>query len=277
MGSNAIASNDRSLVIDLTEEGLSSESTDDGQFLVTSDVFTIQIGSEKATINQDNIEKLQGLLNLTSFVGDPGGNPATNAADGRYSAVVAGSNNLARGDYSFVGSGAYNKATKENSAVVAGYGNNVASGLASAIINGEDNIASGDYSIAMGSNAIASNDRSLVIDLTEEGLSSESTDDGQFLVTSDVFTIQIGSETATINQENIGKLQALLAGLVPVPTPVPPVPTPVPSNTGLGDDAFIGAGNANTADGQAASLTRLRVKIRLQWVTRPMRTRIDLL
>merc|ERR1712238_509571 len=141
-----------------------------------------------------------------SFVG--AGND--NSAREIYSCVVAGFRNTAEGIDSFVGAG----------------GKNLASGRASAILGGSSNKASGDYSIAMGSNAIASNDRSLVINLTEEGPPSKSTDDGQFLVKSDVFTIQIGSEKATINQDNISKLQALL---VPVTSPV--TPSPVPSNT----------------------------------------------
>jgi len=150
-----------------------------------------------------------------------------NTASGRASSVVAGNKNIASGIASSVMGGRFNNAEGDASSVVAG-NYNTASGFYSSVMGGYENTASGEYSIAMGgygntasgvasivmgSNAIASNDRSLVINLAEEeeGQSSESTNDGQFLVKSDVFTIQIGSEKATINQDNIGKLQALLA------------------------------------------------------------------
>ena len=89
---------------------------------------------------------------------------------------------------------------------ISGGFNNEASGQAAAIIGGEANTASGNYSIAMGSNAIASNDRALVINLGEKkGQQVSSNKEGDFLVSADVFTFQIGSKNATINKKNFDK------------------------------------------------------------------------
>mmetsp|Transcript_26913 Transcript_26913/g.30964 ORF Transcript_26913/g.30964 Transcript_26913/m.30964 type:complete len:275 (-) Transcript_26913:97-921(-) len=95
----------------------------------------------------------------------------------------------------------------EYSTVSGGKGN-IASGKGATIIGGLDNTASGKYSIAMGKNANAKKDRSLVINLGKERVSSKNK--GQFLVNSDSFTFQIGNEKATIDNKNILNFKNLL-------------------------------------------------------------------
>merc|ERR1712194_689491 len=87
---------------------------------------------------------------------------------------------------------------------------NTASGLASVVIGGENNVASGDYSIAMGSNADAKKDRSLVINLNKKGDTVSSNKKGEFLVNSDSFTLQIGKKDVTIDKKNIQNFKNLL-------------------------------------------------------------------
>ena len=75
-----------------------------------------------------------------------------------------------------------------------------------AIIGGEASTASGDYSIAMASNAIASNDRSLVINFGgKKSQQVSSKKESEFLVSANVFTFQIGRKKATINNKDFDK------------------------------------------------------------------------
>merc|ERR1712238_627791 len=87
---------------------------------------------------------------------------------------------------------------------------NTASGFASVIIGGSNNTASGKYSIAMGFNADAKKDRSLVINLNKKGDTVSSNKKGEFLVNSDSFTLQIGKKDVTIDKKNIQNFKNLL-------------------------------------------------------------------
>jgi len=157
-----------------------------------------------------------------SFVGGPGGDPVTdtgnpNTAKG-YSFVGAGNNNTAQGyasfvgagdsnialGYSFVGAGFNNTAIGWQSVISGGW-NNIASGISSSILGGEANQASGFYSIAMGVQADANKDRSLVINLGKKLKQVSSNKEGQVLVNADSFTFQIGGKTATIDKKNFNK------------------------------------------------------------------------
>merc|ERR1712238_83256 len=93
--------------------------------------------------------------------------------------------------------------------VAAGFAN-TASGDRSFVGGGSSNNANGDFSIAMGTNANAETDRSCVINLSEKVASS--TKVGEFLVSSQSFTIQIGSKKVTISKNNIKKFKKLLKG-----------------------------------------------------------------
>ena len=130
-----------------------------------------------------------------------------NRAQGIASFVGAGVSNNAIGAGSFVGAGVSNNATGTGSFVGAGF-NNTATGVYSYIGGGENNQATGKNSIAMGKNANAKKDRSLVINLGNNEVSSKK--DGEFLVNSDSFTLQIGKKKVTIDKKNINKFKKLL-------------------------------------------------------------------
>ena len=121
--------------------------------------------------------------------------------------IGAGGFNRAQGIGSFVGAGVSNNAIGSGSFVGAGF-NNTATGVYSYIGGGENNQATGKNSIAMGKNANAKKDRSLVINLGNNEVSSKK--DGEFLVNSDSFTLQIGKKKVTINKKNINKFKKLL-------------------------------------------------------------------
>ena len=87
---------------------------------------------------------------------------------------------------------------------------NIASGQAASIIGGTENTASGLYSIAMGFKADASKDRSLVINLGKKDKQVSSKKEGEVLVNSDYFTIQIGNKKVTIDKKNIKTFANLL-------------------------------------------------------------------
>mmetsp|Transcript_6010 Transcript_6010/g.6479 ORF Transcript_6010/g.6479 Transcript_6010/m.6479 type:complete len:174 (+) Transcript_6010:576-1097(+) len=63
MGYKANANEDRSLVINLGKKGKQVSSNNKGEFLVNSDFFTIQIGKKEVTIDKDNINNFEKLLN----------------------------------------------------------------------------------------------------------------------------------------------------------------------------------------------------------------------
>merc|ERR1719491_360197 len=63
MGKNANAKKDRSLVINLGKQRVSSNKK--GQFLVNSESFTFQIDNEKATIDNTNILNFKNLLEFS--------------------------------------------------------------------------------------------------------------------------------------------------------------------------------------------------------------------
>jgi len=134
-------------------------------------------------------------------------------ASGEHSAIAGGVNNIANGTNSFIGSG-FSNAAEGDSSVVSGGKSNTASGLASVVIGGSNNTATGDYSIAMGLNADAKKDRSLVINLNKKGNEVSSTSKGEFLVNSDSFTLQIGNKAVTINKKNIKNFKNLLKNSV---------------------------------------------------------------
>jgi len=152
-----------------------------------------------------------------------GGNK--NHATGDHSTVSGGSKNLANGLGSTVSGGEDNEAKAGSSTVsgglkniakgkfslVSGGNTNTASGLASVVIGGSNNQATGANSIAMGKNANAKKDRSLVINLGTKKVSS--TNDGEFLVSSDSFTLRIDNEEATIDKKNIKNFKDLLKSL----------------------------------------------------------------
>merc|ERR1712194_442903 len=87
---------------------------------------------------------------------------------------------------------------------------NTASGFMSFVGGGYENTANGKYSIAMGSNANAKKDRSLVINLNKKGDEVSSNKKGEFLVNSDSFTLQIGKKDVTIDKKNIQNFKNLL-------------------------------------------------------------------
>jgi len=137
----------------------------------------------------------------------------TNTAGGGWSAVVAGESNSADGQSSFVGSGDSNQAMGDFASIPGG-AHNVASGKASVCMGGEANTASGNYAIAMGFKADANKDRSVVINLGKNSFSANleeggnqvsSNNKGEFLVSADFFTFQIGNKKATINKKNFNK------------------------------------------------------------------------
>ena len=78
------------------------------------------------------------------------------------------------------------------------------------MIGGRFNKASGEYSIALGNNANAKKDRSLVINLNKKGDKVSSNKKGEFLVNSDSFTLQIKKEFVTIDKKNIQIFKNLL-------------------------------------------------------------------
>jgi len=137
-----------------------------------------------------------------------GGNK--NDATGLGSTVSGGEDNEAKAESSTVSGGLKNIA-KGKFSLVSGGNANTASGLASVVIGGSNNQATGANSIAMGKNANAKKDRSLVINLGTKKVSS--TNDGEFLVSSNSFTLRIDNEEATIDKKNIKNFKDLLKSL----------------------------------------------------------------
>ena len=105
-------------------------------------------------------------------------------------------------------SGGFDNMAAGAGSTVSGGVNNNAAGAYSFIGGGDNNQATGKNSIAMGKNANAKKDRSLVINLGNNEVSSKK--DGEFLVNSDSFTLQIGKKKVTINKKNINKFKKLL-------------------------------------------------------------------
>jgi len=81
----------------------------------------------------------------------------------------------------------------------------------SVIMGGEFNNADGKNSIALGQNAYANYDHSMVVNLMEPKSDEsylETTQDGHFLVNANSFRFQVGNgDSATINSENINRLK----------------------------------------------------------------------
>jgi len=119
-----------------------------------------------------------------------------------HSVVVGGRENVASGFDSTIGGGVANNAKGDSSVIIGGEKNNAA-GDFSVVLGGNMNKAGGDNSIAMGTNANAKKDRSMVINLGKE--KATSTKKGEFLVSSNVITFQIGTKKASINEKNFNK------------------------------------------------------------------------
>jgi len=129
-------------------------------------------------------------------------------AVGENSIVGGGIENNAIGVGSTIGGGEDNDATGDFSAVSGGIFNS-ATGDFSYIGGGKFNEASGKFSIAMGINASAKKERSLVINLDKRKRAS-SKKVGEFLVSSTSFRLQIGNKEVTINKKNIQNFKDLL-------------------------------------------------------------------
>lgn len=145
-----------------------------------------------------------------------------NTANGNRAAITGGEKNFIakHAEYAFIGGGSLNINNGPYSVIAGGKGNNIADGTRhatiaggidnsapgkfSTIVGGANNVASGQHSIAMGFEAKAMDDRSLVVNLANGG--AQSTDSEQFLVSSDSFTMAIGSQEATIDGSNIDAL-----------------------------------------------------------------------
>lgn len=175
-GNNAVISGGR----------LNTSSGNKNRFVVIGGGFKNNADGLKSAITGGEQNSL-GLKALLSFIG--GG--SSNVVNGEYSVVAGGKGNSIDAD-----------STK--SATIVGGMDNSASGNNAAVIGGSNNVASGTHSIAMGFQAVAEDEQSFVINLAAGGAQSSGT--SQFLVNSDLFTISIGGEEASITDSNIDAL-----------------------------------------------------------------------
>merc|ERR1712091_596895 len=87
---------------------------------------------------------------------------------------------------------------------ISGGMNNAAPGTLATVVGGMGNVASGKNSVAMGFDAEARDNYSVVVNLADGGAKSKKS--RQFLVNSELFTISISNQMASITEDNIGRL-----------------------------------------------------------------------
>jgi len=132
-----------------------------------------------------------------------------------FATISGGTDNIV-----FGGSGAVITGGKDHDAegikanVITGGLENFVGAEASVVIGGRNNQAIGDYSVALGDNALATQDSSMAINLLGGDDVVETTQAGQYLVKAKSFTFQVGvgnnARGITITASNIGNLISAL-------------------------------------------------------------------
>lgn len=153
-----------------------------------------------------------------SFIG---GGQQNTATSGEYATVGGGRRNVVEtlGKVGFIGGGENNLADKKFATILGGQGNK-AGGMFATVLGGENNQASGDKSIAIGRQAKARTEKSIVINLTRFNQPASSTKAKEFVMRSSEIAMNFPpaegenglSKGLVIGRENVENLIDIVSG-----------------------------------------------------------------